>query len=222
MISCSLTSGHLWVITILVVLGLVGCDSEIRDIPAPSVTDDSAATPTFEAYDPVEREDLLDVWWEESGLAGDRQDVALVREVRTEEWTSVHSTCMTEAGFPPDMDPDGSMSWVTPPDQAGSFELARFTCRAQYPESLALQQPYDLEQLEVIYQWFEVETLPCYAEHGYPVSGLPSLQAFVDSYGPDRGMWLPRQGVEGGTVPRDVIESCPHLPPREQLYAQIP
>lgn len=36
------------------------------------------------------------------------------------------------------------------------------------------------------------------------------------------GMWLPRDGVEGGTVPFEVVESCPHLPPRELLYTSTP
>lgn len=216
-----MTSGRLGAIAVLVALGLAGCDSEPGGVPDPSGTDEAVA-PTFTDHSPVERNDLLDVWWEESGLEGDRPDVTLVREVRTEEWTAMQSTCMTEAGFPPELGSDGSMSWVTPPDQVDSFELSRFTCRAQYPESLTLQQPFDVEQLEAIYEWFEAETVPCYAEYGYPVSGLPSLQAFVDSYGPDRGMWLPRDGVEGGTVPFEVVESCPHLPPREQLYTSTP
>lgn len=160
----------------------------------------------------VTREDLLQEWWQSSGLQGDPVPVDLVREVSNEEYEAAQIACMTEAGWPPT---GQGLSFGAPPEQAETLGLALYTCMAQYPTRLAYLQPYDRAQLDLIYDWVLEETVPCYAEQGYDVTDVPTRDAFAGDYFATRTFWTPTRGL-GNLGPQASIqleETCPRMPP---------
>ncbi len=165
------------------------------------------------------RDDLLDALWEITDLEGPRPEVELIREVSDKEWMTVHIECMTQAGFPPKSQGDQGVGWEVPADQVEAFDLANFTCEAQYPRRMELMQPYTPDQLNIMYQWMVDETIPCLAREGYEVSDVPTLESFRQGYSPQQGFWTPDSGVPGG-VPIGVQEKCSHMPPPEILYGE--
>lgn len=189
--------------------------SEMSDAREPGETSAGAQSePT--ALPPVTREDLLREWWRDAGLTGDPLPVELVREVSDEEYATVQRECMTEAGWPPE---DEGLSWSAPADQAESLGLAMYTCWAQFPTPLAFVQPYDMEQLDVIYDWVMDEAIPCYAEQGHLVKDVPSRESFAGEYFATRGFWTPTDGLDlGMNEIMELDEVCPRMPPRDVLF----
>lgn len=175
---------------------------------------DSPPEPTV--LPPVTREDLLREWWQNAGLDGEPLPVELVREVSDEEYAEVQRECMTEAGWPPE---DEGLSWNAPADQAEALGLAMYTCWAQFPTSIAFVQPYDYEQLDVIYDWVLDEAIPCYAEQGHIVKEVPSRESFAGEYFATRGFWTPTDGLDlGMNETMELEEVCPRMPPRDVLF----
>lgn len=174
------------------------------------------------SFAPVTREEQLATFWEEaklnSGLEGDAPPVDLIREVAREEYMTVQIECLTQAGFPPtEVDRAAGVTWETPAEQVDAFALADYTCKAQYPEDPKYIQPYDEDQINIVYDWLIDETIPCYEDQGYIVNDIPSREAFTDQWFTTMGHWIPEDGVEG-PVPSDIDTTCPRVPLAAELY----
>lgn len=169
----------------------------------------------------VTREDVLQLLWEERGLEGPPEQVDLIREVSDAEYMPVQSECLTAVGFPPEVSGD-SYTWQVPAAQAEVFTLADYRCAAQYPRLLAYSQPYTDAQMTLIYDWVKDTTVPCYAEQGHHVSGMPTLEAFLEQYRTSQTWWLPQDGMDPITFEElEALELvCPRLPPQEVLYGE--
>lgn len=229
---------HLGALALVVGL-LVACSEEPPTSPDGSATQTSDASPTGEPAaedDPategappteaaptgppaVTRQDMLQILWEERGLEGEPEPVDLIREVSDAEYMPMQAECLTAAGFPPDSVGD-AYSWEVPAAQADAFTMADYRCAAQYPRFLAYLQPYTDEQMTLIYDWVAEHTIPCYAEQGHHVTGMPSLEAFLDQYRTTQTWWLPQDGMDEITFEeRQTLErACPRLPSQEVLY----
>lgn len=186
--------------------------------------------PTTEAANPpgqdqslpeVTRQDMLQIWWDERGLEGPPEQVDLIREVSDTEYMPVQAECLTAVGFPPEVSGD-SYTWEVPAAQSEAFTLADYRCAAQYPRLLAYSQPYTDEQMTLIYNWVAEETIPCYAEQGHHVSGMPTLESFLEHYRTTQTWWLPKDGMDPITFEeQEALELvCPRLPPQEVLYGE--
>lgn len=184
--------------------------------PDPGPTDDGALDPTG-ARPSVTREELLQEWWSAAGLEGDPEPVELVREVSDGEYLQVQRECMTDAGWPPT---DDGLSFSAPAGQAEALSRALYVCWAQYPTPLAHRQPYDRDQLEMIYDWYVEEAIPCIEAEGHVVTGLPSRETFASTYLAGGHPWLPFDGLSLGPQQSVALEdACPMMPPLEDLFS---
>lgn len=143
----------------------------------------------------------------------------VIREITMEEATQVWGECMTEAGVPVTVYPDGTISWEIAPGQAESVDAVEWTCKAQYPWSAKFYQPWNDEQLRVLYEFQTGAASECAAALGYPPPPPPSLEKFVADY--RNGIaprWFPLDGVPHQQIDlyQSVSDRCPVQP--EDLY----
>ncbi len=169
----------------------------------------------------VTREDVLQLLWEERGLEGPPEQIDLIREVSDAEYMPVQAECLTAVGFPPQVSGD-SYTWQVPAAQSDAFTLADYRCAAQYPRLLAYSQPYTDQQMTLIYNWVANQTVPCYAGRGHHVSGMPTLESFLEHYRATQTWWLPQDGMDPITFEeQEALESvCPRLPPQDVLFGE--
>lgn len=69
-----------------------------------------------------------------------------------------------------------------PPAQEESFNLAMFTCMAQYPLDPKYSATLTDDRLGVLYEYYVKTLTPCLEAQGYSVTPAPSKSTFIDTY----------------------------------------
>ncbi|UOE43179.1 hypothetical protein [Agromyces larvae] len=192
---------------------LTGCTAPApAPVPAPDVTPISG-----EAAEEIMAQ-VLDDQWAATGLpTADRPTVTRERIIDANEWASVITGCLNEAGFSSaTADEDGGIaSGSLPAAQQSAYAMAMYTCNAKYPVSAVYNTPLDDSQLEYIYSYFESTLIPCLNELGYEIEEPPSRTSFVTNYGPNG--WSPYKNLSLGSKKlAEAQERCPQVP--EGLY----
>ena len=141
--------------------------------------------------------------------------VAVVRPVGPDTVLQGRGQCMRAAGF--DATDDGRARGSA--GQTEAFNLALYTCAAQYPIGDKYLQPYDTAQLTIIYDYYRDVSIPCLKGLGLMPAELPSLQTFLDTlntpaeYQPTNGLSLTPESA------RDTESQCRSLPPESVLWS---
>lgn len=143
--------------------------------------------------------------------------VDVVRVVEPEERPAVFSQCMGDAGFPPS--PNGT--FYATEEQTPAFNLAFYTCTAQYPIDDRYLQARTESQLRFIYDYWLDEELPCLERLGHPIPPPPTFETVVGTAeSADRyaisGELLKTMGQ---SEMESVLAACPEEPRAADVYA---
>lgn len=177
-------------------------------------------------------EDYLEILQRASGVENP-PETQIMRVVAPEEQPGVWQACMTEAGYAVSVTFDGGL---TPPqdlpdDQWDGYDLADYTCHAQYPVDQTMYRTFGEEQIEATYAYYVDVLTPCLEERGFTVSEPATWEAFRSSWTSDGqggfhasdASWFPYDSVDAGAISVEELESlnqaCPQAPPAELLYS---
>lgn len=154
----------------------------------------------------------------------DPPDVAIVREVKPDEAGTIRAECMTEAGWPNQVLPDGAVQYDYTDDQADDFNLAVYTCELQFPVEAKYTRPFGDDQWAMMYDHFIDVYVPCAKAEGYDVGEIPSRDVYLAT--PEAEKWFPgrsvRRQITAGEGEHSSVEEfeaiCPATPGWESLY----
>jgi hypothetical protein len=142
--------------------------------------------------------------------------VPVVREVSPEELFPLIDECMARAGFPP-LEPG---TWSTPEDQFEAFESARFTCFAQYPIKVELDQPITASQALFIRNYWITSWIPCVQDRGITLDPPPTEQTLLDNWHSPEA-WFPSVVLHDLHLDQartdEILTACPEFPPMSQV-----
>lgn len=159
------------VVLVLLLTGAAGCSG-----PEPSPAE---SEPVDEG--PIPRAEVLAQLAESNGLE-DVPDVPVVREATSfTEKMSLYADCLTEAGYPATLYPDGSVG-LTPPEGPAEkdYNLANYTCEASYPMEERFLVPYGDTQWGAVYDHYVQTFLPCAQGLGYEYTAeVPTRETFI-------------------------------------------
>ncbi|NEK87526.1 hypothetical protein GCU60_17430 [Blastococcus saxobsidens] len=160
----------------------------------------------------------------------DPPEIALERYVDLDEAPRVLAACLVEAGWPGvRASSDGSLDSgdMDPGDQAAYNEDV-YVCSARFSTHPRYLRELTREQQGVVFDYYAHTLTPCLREHGQDVPAAPPRDGWIDAAhvaeGDESaaGPWNPYSFVE----PRDAAhwellnESCPQLPPTEELWGE--
>ena len=139
----------------------------------------------------------------------------VIRVVLPEEWGQAQAKCLTEAGWPGNAvgDPEGGLRTVDPPkSQQKAFDIARYTCQAQYPVDPRVMK-LDQSTVDAIqWQYLKEYGIPCVAAHGFVTpTPLPSKEAYM------AGAPFRLYPLKPYTKPDELLRDCPQAPPTVTL-----
>lgn len=169
------------------------------------------------------RSDYLDGF--AADLDGPAPEVALERWVHPRaEWDAVMTTCMTDSGFPIEVE-DGSIDYPAgppPADQLSAWDLAWFTCNARFTPDPDYSQDWTEAQIGLVYDYWDQYFIPCMEAHGVPVnrSQQPSRATYISTFFTPERTWWPDQYLT--MLPQAQQEQlepvCPPYPPDEAFF----
>lgn len=147
----------------------------------------------------------------------------VIREVAPEEQTEVYISCMGEYGYVVRLDEVSGgrvVEWDL--DQAESYWTAGYMCAAQYPLTPKYYQPYNAEQLRMLYDWQLEEAIPCLEGLGFTITEEPpTFESFYGEYAMTGAVvWLAHRYVDG-EIQNDTQDLCPPRPPTEVFFAPL-
>jgi len=152
--------------------------------------------------------------------------VALVRWTSQFDWGPTIAQCLQDAGF----NIVGAANGISAPDgigaaQSSAFNLAYYTCFAEYSMNPTFNQTYTADQWGLQYD-YDVEWLvPCLAAFGVTVSQPPTRQTFI-AQGLQAGFptWSPGSEADLAYQAKSwdenaaMIQTCPFDPPNEYMW----
>lgn len=158
-------------------------------------------------------------------LDGPAPEVALERWLhpRTESDT-VLSDCMTESGFPIEVDA-GSVSYPggpPPAEQQSAWSLAWYTCNARFTTDPDYAQDWTEGQIGLVYDYWDQYFIPCMEAHGVAVNRAqqPSRETYISTFFTPQRTWWPNNYLD--ILPqaqREELEPvCPPYPPDEMFF----
>lgn len=139
-------------------------------------------------------------------------EVAIIRWVKPEESTDVLVECLQNAGFPVQRTEHG-YEYNSDVNDGGAYDLAQYTCMAQYPVESTFARPMTQEQARRLYDYIIDTQIPCLEANGYGPFDLPTFESYLQTIqSPD--MYFPTQdifggGGAGGQEYESVMELCP-------------
>lgn len=162
----------------------------------------------------------------------DPPETDLIRVIAPDEQAQIWEECMIDAGWEVSTTFDGGL---TPPenmseDQWPAYNVSDYLCLAQYPVDDSLVNHYGSKQVDLLYEYYVTDLMPCLQGRGFDVTQPPSLEAFraswvqygTESYHAGETTWFPYGGVDAGVMAMDDWEqlnaSCPQEPPHDYLF----
>ncbi|WP_010148707.1 hypothetical protein [Serinicoccus profundi] len=206
--------------------------SAAESAPATAEWDDQALSSAVAAAAPERprtEAEAQDAAWQELGLPESmRPEVETVRAVGPEEINDIYHSCMEEQGFPSSVDVHGQRGIEFDPSQEDALKVAGYVCSTQYPLEHKYLEPYNLEQLRLLYDWRVEETISCLRELGVETAAPPSYEVFVDDYArTGYQVWSPLseeavfeqlEALVAAEQDNELFDACPDTPPDEVLY----
>lgn len=149
----------------------------------------------------------------------DPPDVKLVRWTDMSNFAPTIVKCFTEQGFGAHAEGGTQLQFdQVPKSQERAFNLALYTCEAQYTIHPALTLPPSKDALAKVYDWYVNTSVPCLQAAGVDVTPPPSKSTFVETmYTKSGAAWTPWM-----SVPREIIDSPTKFKELEQKCPQAP
>jgi len=156
----------------------------------------------------------------------DPPDVALIRWTTKLDWGSTMAQCLQDAGF----NIVGAGFGISAPDgigpsQLSAYDLAFYTCDAQYTVNPQYQRPLNAAQWGLTYDYDVEWMVPCVAAFGVTASQPPTRETFV-AQGLQQGYVTWEPWSEGQAVysnkpwaqQKAFMDTCPADPPSQYLW----
>lgn len=139
--------------------------------------------------------------------------------VGPDEQLPLMEQCLTEAGFP--VGRDGYRTF--PNDQGEAFDVAFYTCSAQYPIEDKYLAPPTEEQLRILHDYWAGEVVPCLGELGLDIPAPPSFETFLASSG-SAGQYTPSGQLYDLNISEQAVDAalkqCPENPPASLMFPE--
>ena len=146
----------------------------------------------------------------------------VVRTMAMEDSLVAWAECLTESGFEAQVK-DGIFESGYPQEQAQAYNEAEYLCKAQYPWDPKTYQPWNDEQLRVLYDYQTGDLAQCLAGLGYDQPAPPSFEKYVADYrGNVSPRWFPLDGVPLNRQGGAVEQTCPVQPADLYDLATVP
>lgn len=175
-------------VAISVVLMLTGCASS-GDVPKPATTGARSLSPQDEAD--------LDAQLASAAEASQLTDIPAVERVRIVSQADAPQTqvdCLTAAGYPATLTGDGQGWSVELTGASDAYNLAAYTCLAQYPTDPAQSWSRVTEdQKRIAYNYLSVTLVQCLTDQGFTTGSVPTEEAFLATW--DTALWNPYTDV---------------------------
>lgn len=175
------------------------------------VTSSAGEVPSWVVDAANERWDSLTV--RSPGLA--RPEVEFVRASTPLDFADSYIPCMHDSGFTAVtlMIDGGIASGEIDEESLDAFLLADYTCHVRYAINPSYFQPYTEQQLELIYDFYASDLIPCITSAGFAVDDMPSFEVFVER---ELGgnPWNPVQLAAGSDIDiyTAIHEACDVVP----------
>lgn len=170
--------------------------------------------------------------WREDYLAQNARDLdGPPPTVQLERWVHPHSEhdevltrCMTESGFPVEVDAGGIdyPAGSPPAEQQSAWSLAWYVCNARFTPDPDYMQDWTEAQIGLVYDYWEQYFIPCMAAHGYPISTatMPSRETYIATFFTLERTWWPNETLLGlQRSERERLEPvCSPYPPSETFF----
>lgn len=203
---------------LLTALASVGVVAACATTPAPSPTPASAER----TLSPQDKDDIaaaLAQAAENTGLTNPPQ-VDLIRVVPAAEYASTQVACLHDKGFANvSLTADGTGVTVELPggDQVDAYNVATYTCMAQYPRDPAQDESrMTRDQRLIVYTYVSQTLVECLKNKGYTIGAIPSEESFLATW--DSGAWNPYAELGSVDTPDDVLRACPRDTPPELIW----
>ena len=163
--------------------------------------------------------DLAD--YAESNGVKNPPEIAIVRVVDETEWPETYASCLTDLGFPAQVEGDG-VAMDIPQGQEDAQKIASYTCLAKYPIDPNQDRGNLTDaQKEVVYVYVTQTLVPCLEENGYDIENIPSKTAFIEGYGTPNA-WNPYFQIADQSFitaeGKEIETLCPANAPAELLF----
>ena len=180
-------------------------------VPGTTVTSSSGAVPTW-VFEVAEDEWALALQ-KSPGLA--RPEVEFLRASTPLDFADSYVACMHDAGFPAVtlMIDGGVSSGQLEEESFDAYLLADYECAVRYAINPTYYAPYSDEQMELIYDFYAEDLIPCITSLGFTVGEMPAFEVFAErELGGDP--WNPVQLAAGTDydVYMQIHESCETVP----------
>lgn len=141
---------------------------------------------------------LLDLTWANTGVEGERPEVAQGDALSQAEWFDFVFSCFASKGIG-----DVGLSWslsdgaaITTPSGAeireDTVQRAFFECVARHPMDMTLENTLlSADQLNYVYTYYSDEVVPCILLHGFTLDHALTREQFIDSL----GRWNPYYSI---------------------------
>jgi hypothetical protein len=216
-----------WLALALASLLMVACSTDGGDDPAEASPHEERAPVLAEEFD---YEGYLETLQQASRIENP-PETEIVRVLAPEEQGEVWQDCMREAGYEVSVTSDGGLVPASnlPVDQRDAYELADYTCHAQYPVDESLYPQFGDAQVEVLYRYYVDEQLPCLEDEGLEVGEPPTFETFRESWVSSgsglhatEGTWHPYGVIDLALLSDDEWEAlnvaCPQSPSNDVLF----
>lgn len=131
--------------------------------------------------------------------SADIPDVSLVRMVDMASWPEAMAQCLTENGFPSDVQ-DGGVRTMVAEGQDEAKAIASYRCSVEYPLDPKYEVSLTESQLKILYEYYTGTLTACLEGLGYFVSDPPSETVFIDRYNTSES-WSPLVDIADSMSP---------------------
>lgn len=147
--------------------------------------------------------------------------VAPIRAVSRQEIDQVMADCMTNEGFPTEVQESGGWAYDVPQGQREAANLASYVCQARYPLAAKFVAPLTIGQLRIYYDWQVEETMPCMDSLDYPTPEPPTFETYVANHEVNQAVFFADGALDSATIGEamsDIMDKCQVVPPDDLLY----
>lgn len=163
---------------------------------------------------------------EEASGIKDPPHTKMIRLVSADEQLAVLKDCLAEAGFQVTVTFDGGLEPPRdlPSSQVVAYQRAEYVCYAEYPvDPSTFPPPLNETEIEILYDYYVNDLMPCLEDHGYDVPSPPPMDAFKDEFATGQDLWFPYDSVPAFSLTdekwEEINRDCPQAPSDEVLYS---
>lgn len=150
----------------------------------------------------------------------DPPEIEVVRETSPFDFDQTQVDCLRAAGYDVSLGEGGGISFQLEAgdDFRQQFQMASYSCQAQYPLAEVYYAPLTAEQKEAYADYYLVELPHCLNERGVSFETPPSREVFLSQFDAS-GVWNPYSSAQIiGSEVSEVMAACPQMIPPDRVW----